>query len=792
GGNSFERLPAPHGDHHGLWIDPQNPQRMINGNDGGATITVDGGSTIYEIPTPHGDNHALWIDTCNPQRMIEGNDGGACVSFNGGGSWSTLYNQPTAQFYHVITDNQIPYKIYGSQQDNTAMALPSLSTRGVITECDWFEPGGGESGYIAIKPDDPNIIVAGAIGSGHGNGRLVHYNHRTGQERNITPWPEVTGMGVGAKELKYRFQWTFPILFSRYDADALYITGNHVFRSTNQGHSWEVVSPDLTRNDPAKLEVSGGPISNDNTGAEVYCTIFAFAESPHERGVMWAGSDDGLIHLTRDGGQTWQNVTPRDLPELALISIIEPSPHDPATAYLAATRYKHDDTQPYLFKTNDYGQTWRQITNGIPANDFTRVIREDPARRGLLFAGTETGVYVSFDDGENWQRAQTNLPVVPIHDLHIKDGDLIAATHGRSFWVLDDLSPLRQMSDAAASQPAHLFQPRPTTRYKIYKGYGMKPWTEVSYRMAGPIVYAYRQKDKPTGEKQEIPLDAGQNPPDGVVVAYTLKDKPEADIELSFLDARGNLIKTFSSKEPEKPDPASGKPVEKKDEPRLPKEAGGNRFVWNMRYPDATKLPANKGRAGTDELVVGPVAPPGAYQVQLKVGGQTLTQAFEICKDARVAATLEELSALFEFLMQVRDKLSATHQAIIQIRDLRDQVDGWAGRVGAQANADALKGAAKALREKLTGIEEELVQVKSDDPRSFPSKLNSRLAALTSFVDSADYPPTRQAREVFDGLSARIDEQLARLQALVRTDVAAFNQMMRDAGVDALVPKAAM
>ena len=380
--------------------------------------SIDSGKSFDRIPTPHGDDHALWIDPNDNQRIIEGNDGGGCVSFNGGMSWSSIYNQPTAQLYHVCTDNQFPYRVYGSQQDNSAISIPSATVDGAIHERDWYAPGGGESGYIAIKPDDPAIVVAsGPAGQRAYNDIMTHYNHRTGQKWNITVWPELYGWGVGAEGLKYRFQWTFPIMFSQHNPDILYVASNVLHRSTDIGASFEVISPDLTRNDPDKLKASGGPITTDNTGAEIYCTIFALAESQHDPDLLWAGSDDGLVHISRDKGQTWQNVTPSDLPEWALISIIDPSAHDASVAYIAATRYKLDDTRPYLYKTEDYGQTWTLITTGIPDDEFTRVIREDPNQRGLLYAGTETGIYVSFDDGEHWQRMGGNLPVAPIYDL---------------------------------------------------------------------------------------------------------------------------------------------------------------------------------------------------------------------------------------------------------------------------------------------------------------------------------------------------------------------------------------
>ncbi|MBI4641944.1 MAG: glycosyl hydrolase [Candidatus Tectomicrobia bacterium] len=772
-----------------IYADPQDPETVWV-LDLACWKSVDGGRTFTQVPTPHGDDHDLWIDPKNPQRMIEGNDGGACVTFNGGASWSTIYNQPTAQFYHVLTDNQIPYRVYGSQQDNTAISVPSLSVRGAITEIEWVKPGGGESGYIAVKPDDPNIIIGGAIGSGAGPGRLIHYDHRTGQERNITVWPEIIGSGAGAKDLKYRFQWTFPILFSPHDPDMLYVTGNHLLRSTNQGTSWEVISPDLTRNDITRLEPSGGPITRDNSGAEVYCTIFAFVESPHEKGVFWAGSDDGLVHISRDGGKRWENVTPPQLPEWALISIIEVSPHDPATAYVAATRYKHDDTRPYLFKTNDYGKSWQTITNGIPETDFTRTIREDPARRGLLYAGTETGVYVSFDDGASWQPLQLNLPVAPIHDLVVKNHDLVAATHGRSFWILDDLTPLHQITDQVAQTSAHIFKPRPTYRIKVYVRPAGKLLGVKYFRRAGPSVVAYIQSEKPTNERVETYLDAGKNPPDGVIVAYYLKQKPEGEVTMTFLDAKGQVIKTFSSEaegKPPAPTDGQAKAGEEKKELLVSKEAGANRFVWNMRYPDATKVPGDRG---TEELLAGPVASPGSYQVQLKVGGQTSTESFEIRKDPRIAATQEDLVAQFDLLLKIRNKLSETNEAINTLRNVRDQVDEWVRRTEGHPNAPAVADAAKGLKDKLTTIEDELIQVKAASPLNFPARLNAKLATLAGFVDSADTAPAQQQDDVFNDLSGRIDQQLTRLRGVVDTDVSAFNRLIRDSDTPAIIPKA--
>jgi photosystem II stability/assembly factor-like uncharacterized protein len=789
-----------------VYADPKDPD-VAYVEDYSHWKTIDGGATFFEIPTPHGDNHDLWIDPHDPLRQIQGNDGGANVTFNGGLSWSSIYNQPTAQFYHVTTDNRQPYTVYGSQQDNTAMSVPSQSALGAIVQSEWLRPGGGESGYIAIKPDDPNIVVAGAIGSGNGMGRLIHYNHHTRQERIISVWPEPYGMGVGAIEHKYRFQWTFPIFWSRWKKDELWVAGNHAFRSMNEGHSWEVVSPDLTRNDPDKLQPSGGPISKDNTGAECYCTIFALEESKLEENVLWAGSDDGLIHISHDRGKTWQNVTPpkRLLPAWALISIIEPSAHDQATAYVAATRYKHDDLKPYLLKTSNYGKTWALITDGIPAWEFTRVLREDPVQRGLLYAGTETGIYVSFDDGAHWQLINpadgsgANLPVTPIHDFILKDDDLVVATHGRSFWILDDVTPLQQMAhsqwriangesqrtskrQSAKSRKkketmpdAHLFKPRTTVRWKQYKMAQQKPTPAVSYRRAGGLVYSYKLMDTPTGDKKERLLDAGENPPEGVIVHYYLNATPKDDVTLTFLDADGNLIRSFSSKEPEKGAPPT----------RLTKDAGMNRFVWNLRYSDATKLPDNTAGRGAEIPVAGPQVPPGVYQVRLTVGKHEQTQAFIVVKDPRAMASDDELREQFAWYMQTHKKLSATHDALIQLRDVRMQVDGLASRI----DTSSVKDAAQKLNQTLTAIENELVQVKADDPRSFPSKLNLRLAGLLGFIEWSDTAPTMQIRELFMDLSGRIDAQLDKLNQCLAEDVNTFNELCNQEAVMAVKVK---
>jgi photosystem II stability/assembly factor-like uncharacterized protein len=710
--------------------------------------TTDSGKSFKRIRTPHGDNHDLWIDPEDPMRMIEGNDGGATVSLNGGKTWSTLYNQPTAQFYHVTTDNRTPYRVYGAQQDNSTISVPSSSPRGAITQDEWYSVGGCESGYIAVHPENPDIVYAGCYG-----GTLTRYDHKLRRTWNISVWPE-NPMGWGAKELKYRFQWTFPIHFSAHDPNVLYTAGNHVFRSTSEGRSWEKISPDLTRNDKSKMESSGGPLTKDNTSVEYYGTVFAFAESPVEKGLLWTGSDDGLIHISRDNGKTWNNVTPKKLPEWSLISIIEPSHYDAGTMYAAATRYKSDDYRPYLFVTKDYGKTWKKITNGIPDDAFTRVIREDPNKKGVLYAGTETGVYYSADDGKKWQPLQLNLPVTPIHDMSIHNNDLVVATHGRSFWILDDLTLLYQAlalkTGSKESPTVHLFKPAKTMR------------------LPGP------------GWFRERTVNAGQSLPAGVIVNYYLKEKPKKDqpVTLTFLDAGGKLIRTYTRK------------PKRKDERPVPAKAGMNRFIWNFAYPRAREV---KGAVfwGPDNIT--PPAVPGTYTVRLTVGKKELEQTFEILKDPNLPVNREGYQQQFEFMVKIRDKLSLTHDAVNEIRGIRKQVQWVTDRTKKEPYYKKIKTAADALEKKLKPVEDRLIQHKAkarQDLLNYPIKLNNKLAALGGWVVRySPGKPTTQAIAVFEDLSKQVDEQLAVLKEIIQEDVAAFNKLVRELAVPAVIPE---
>ena len=742
-----------------IYADPKNAETVYVLNTG-FYKSNDGGRTYSSIPVGHGDCHDLWVAPNDPMRVIIGDDGGAEVSFTGGRSWSSINNQPTAQFYRVALDNDFPYHIYGAQQDNSTVRIASRTTEGGIDRTDWYEVGGGESGWIAPSPKDPQVVFAGSYG-----GLITRHDHRTGQERNVNPWPE-NPMGWGAGELKYRFQWNFPIVFSPHDSNTLYAAANVLFKSTNEGQSWQPISGDLTRNDKSKQGSSGGPITKDNTSIEYYCTIFTVMESPIEKGTIWVGSDDGLVHVTRDGGKNWQNVTPSGLPEWIQINSIDASSIEAGTAYVAATGYKLDDFKPYLYKTSDYGKSWKKITSGIPDNAFTRVIREDPNRRGLLFAGTETGMYFSFDDGENWQPLRLNLPVVPITDLavHKREKDLVAATQGRAFWVLDDLSTLHQMGEAATSD-VYLFKP------------------EEAYRMAG---------GGGGGGGGRGGGAVGQNPPSGAVIYYYSKSKPAGEVTLEVLDASGKSINKFTSRASAVQAPAGPPSGDEQGfggggPRRLPAEAGLNRFVWDLRYPDATRFPGLIMWSGSTS---GPRAALGTYQVKLTVDGKSLTQSFEIKKDPRLETTQADFARQLDLLLKIRDKFSETSEAVLQIRDARKQVEEITNRMKDQPSGKAIADAAKALNAKLTAIEEELYQTKnqsSQDPLNYPIRLNNKLAALTGVVGGSDSAPTDQSYVVYEDLAAKINAQLKKLEDTMRTDLPAFNKLVRDQDVPAVI-----
>ncbi|HUG15266.1 MAG TPA: glycosyl hydrolase, partial [Thermomicrobiales bacterium] len=703
------------------------------------------------------------------------------------------YNQPTGEFYHVAVDNAFPYRVYGAQQDNTTMSIPSRSNYDAIIFPEWREIGGGESGYIAIHPDNPDIVFAGSM-----QGYLTKYDHARGQLRNITVWPE-SYMGWGAADMKYRFQWTSPTIISSHDHNILITGANVIFRSDNMGESWTPISGDLTRGDPETLGPSGGPITKDNTGAEVYGTVFTIAESPVQAGVFWAGSDDGLVHVSRDNGETWQSATPDTLPDWALISLIDASPHDPGTAWLAATRYKMDDFAPYLYKTTDYGQTWVKITGGIPNDDFTRVVREDPQRPGLLYAGTETGLYISFNSGDSWERLGGNFPVVPIHDLIVKGDELVVGTHGRSFWIFDDLTLLRQLRDDALKAQAHLFKPKDTVRIGRLAGFGHSPIPGKNYHFAGGFIPAFEYEKTEEGNARITFIDAGNIPPDGVMIHYTLADKPKGEITLGILNSNNGIVNIFTSKvEKEETTPHSGETADfpaaltggddaEDTKPHIPSKPGLNRFVWNMRAADANKV---KTKGGDQPGVTGPKVAPGTYTVNLTVGDENYGESFELLVDPRVEASQEDLVAQYELGLKVRDKLSEINDAVNQLRTVREQVDGWVKRARGTDAESKLKDVAKGLKEKLDAVEGQLMQVKAksmQDTLNYPVMLNTKLAGLGWAISGADDRPTKQAFDLYDDLAARIDAQIAELKQIMDKDVPAFNKAVLDASIPAIV-----
>jgi photosystem II stability/assembly factor-like uncharacterized protein len=745
--------------------------------------STNGGKTFRPIQVPHGDNHDLWISSNDNNRMIEGNDGGANVSFNAGRTW-TEQDQATAQFYHVTTTNHFPYRVCGAQQDNSTLCGPSRASGGISND-EWYDVGGGESGYIAVRPDDPEIVYAGSYG-----GYLSRYDHRTGFERNINPWPD-NPMGHDAVDAKYRFQWTYPIVISPHDPNTLYVGSSVVFRSRNDGQSFEAISPDLTRNDPRTLGPSGGPITKDQTSVEYYGTVFTIAESPRMAGVIWAGSDDGLVHVTRDNGKSWKNVTPPGIPEWMRVSIIEASRHSTGTAYVAANRYQMDDMRPYIYRTTDFGATWRLITSGIPADEFVRVVREDPVRKGLLYAGTERGVWVSFNDGASWQTLRRNLPIVPVHDLAVKEGDLVAGTHGRSFWILDDLSALRQLEPRITTEAAHLFKPRDVYRANFNGGGG-------------------------TGAAGSHPT--GQNPPAGAIVYYWLKN-PGQTVTMDFLDPSGKLIRSFTSAQDARvardsvradsvrraradslrqagAPPDTTRRTEATSEetgdddaprrtpppPRVSNRAGLNTFAWNLRYPDATGF---EGLIMWAAGLQGPVAVPGVYTVRMKTGSDTQTATFRLVKDPRSKATQAELADQFAFLMKVRDETSKANDAVKLVRSIRTQLEARTKSMPADRRG-AFEVKASALETELAAAEREIYQVQNrsnQDPLNYPIRLNNKIAALSGVAASTDARPTDQTREVLRILSGQLDAQLARIRQSLARHLAPINADLRSAGL---------
>ncbi len=727
-----------------IFADPKSVDTVYMLNTG-LFRSTDGGKTLTLLPAPHGDHHGLWIDPTNPMRMINGNDGGATLTVDGGKTWTTQYNQPTAQFYHVSTDNQFLYYVYGAQQDNSTVGIASRTDEGYIGRQHWYEVGGGESGYVVPDPRDANIVYAGS-----GGGYLTRWDKRTQQEQDITVWP-IDSAGHGAKDLKYRLGWTEPIVISTHNPDVLYTAAEVVFKSTDQGLSWTPISSDLTRNDKSKQESSGGPVTKDNTSVEYYDTVFTIAESPVQKDLIWVGTDDGLIQITRDGGKSWTNITPRGIPEWSMVSLIEASPHDAGTAYAAIDAHKLDDLKPYIFKTTDFGKTWKKITDGIADGAYVHAVREDPRQKEMLYAGTETGIYISLGDGAHWQSLQLNLPNTPIHDLVVKNDDLIVATHGRSFWILDDITPLRQTSTQRNDEMI-LYKP-PTT-----------------YRMHWPLFFELRQP-------------VGENPPRGALVTYYFKAAPKGPVTLDILDSQNRVVRQFSSVEKKKTETPPEWPDEEPPLEKIPAQAGVNRFAWDLRYEGPHELP---GEPGAELRERGPLALPGNYQVRLTANGKIVTVPLEIKLDQRVKASPADIQKQFDLAIKIRDRVSELHETVEEIREARTQLHTLNRRLGEDGRFKPIVSASEDLDRKITPVEEKLLQVSaksSEANLNFPVMIDERLHSLQGSVDSADAPPTQQQLQAFEELSQQAGPLIAQWKQVMSTDLVALNDMIRKQSV---------
>ncbi len=723
-----------------IYADPKQADTVYALNTGMFKST-DGGKTFELVSARHGDHHGLWIDPANPDRMINASDGGAIVSVDGGKTWTQADNQPTAQFYHVSVDNSFPYRVYGAQQDNSNVWIKSADDEGAIDDRDWDVAGGGECGFVIADPRDPDIIYSDSE-----NG-IQRFNLHTFQAETISVWP-VDASGHPASELEHRFNWTSPLMMSPHDPDTLYWGAERLYKTTDDGRSWTAVSGDLTRNDKSKQFASGGPITKDITSVEYYDTIFAIAESPLAKGHLWVGTDDGLIQTSSDDGGHWNNVTPSDMPEWGTVDMIELSHFDDGTAYVAVDRHKLDDIQPYIFKTSDGGKSWTRLDAGLPAGAVVHAVREDPVKRGLLYAGTETGVFVSFDDGAHWQSLQLNLPQSPVHDLVVKDNDLVVATHGRSFWILDDVTSLRQIAAGAPAPAAQLYAP------------------EKAYRLYYP-------------DQVDTRRPVGQNPPAGALIDYYFATKPTGEATIDILDADGKLVRHLSSQSegtkeqpPEWPDqiiPTS----------TLPATAGMNRFVWNLRYDDPVQIP---GAFYEGLAPRGPITLPGHYTVKLAVAGQTQTASLDLVRDPRVKGPDDGMRGKFALSVEAWHDLDALHRAVNDIRAAKAEVASLHKKFdGKQGNA-ALLAEGDALVAKVEPIEGTLMQVKltgSEGNLNYPDMLNEQIYAFAGGLEDADTAPTKQEVDTYAGLHAQLEAQLTAWDAVKKGELAAFEDHVK-------------
>ncbi len=717
-----------------LFADPQQEHTLYVLNTG-FYKSLNDGANFERIPVPHGDNHNLWINPNDPDIMIQSNDGGSNISFNGGKTWSTQRNQPTAELYRVTVDNRFPYRVYGAQQDNSTISVPSQGLADFDPIQDWHAVGGGESGHIAVHPENADLVYAGNY-----IGIMTKLNRAQGHVRSVEVYPELND-GVEGRDLKYRFQWNAPIQFSAHNSDVLYYTSNYVHKSTDGGQSWEVISPDLTQNIDKYLDIPGGPIQHDNTGVELYCTIFAFEESPLEEGALWAGSDDGLLHISRDGGENWEDITPKNMPTEGTVNAIDPSPHQPGKAYVSVYRYRDNDFQPYVFRTENYGKSWKLLTdgeNGIPADHFVRVVREDPDREGLLYAGTEFGMYISFNDGADWQPFQLNLPITPVTDLKVHQKDLVVATQGRSFWILDDLSPLHQMNSETAQADVHLF--KPSTAYRTQ-------------------IRGYRGDNTP------------DNKPKGAMIYYSL-NSPKDSVTLTILDEARKEVRTFSSA---------------KEDDELSAEAGLQSFVWDLKYPEPDLI---ESAVMSLSYTGGVTAVPGMYTIKLTADGEGMEQIVELKADPRWESTTQDLQAQFDLGVAVRDTLTAVHDLIRTIRSVRTQVKEIARRSEKAEYHVKLGSDCQELSDKLTALEEKLIQTRSEssqDPINYPVKLDNQYSYLYTVVHSQDAYPTQGCYERFDDLNAKLAYHRLQFSSLLQKDIQAFEEIIESAGIPRLI-----
>ena len=720
-----------------IFADTKN-ENIVYALNVGMYRSTDAGKTFKPINTPHGDHHDLWIDPEDGNRMIVGDDGGAQISFDAGGNWSTYENQPTAQIYRVSTDNHFPYRILGAQQDNSTIRILSASNGDHITTSDWSPTAGAESGYVVADPLNPDIVYGGNY-----DGYLSRYDHKTGENRAISVYPD-NPMGAGVITMKYRFQWNFPIFFSPHNPKRLYVCAQNLFVTENEGQTWEMISPDLTTNDTTRQRSSGGPITQDNTSVEYYCTIFTAIESPYEKDLLWTGSDDGRVNVSKDGGKNWADVTPSTAGKWMMWNCIDADPFKKGAVYIVGTKYKMDDFKPYILKTEDYGKTWKEITNGIPAMHFARTIRADKKRAGLLYAGTEYGMYISYNDGVNWRPFQMNLPIVPITDLAIKNNDLIVATQGRAFWSIDDLTPVQQFDAAMLTKNFYVLQ------------------VNDSYRRDGSV--------------NANAKNAGTNPPNGSVINYYVKDIADSmKASITILDKNKKEIKTFATDA-----------KEKKDQFDITK--GMNQFVWNMSYPEAEKI---EGMILWNGSVGGPKAAPGQYFAKVKVNKDSAEIPFTILANPTYKVTQQEYEDQFNTLITIRDKFSEIQKAIKNIRDMRTQINGFAERQGKDLPKE-IKEKGDTINKQLTVIEEALYQTKSksgQDVLNYPIRLNDKIGGLFDYANSGYNAPTQQVKQAYTDLSALADIELKKLKQLMDVEVVELNKLIREKAVPVIAPK---